>query len=1189
MTSNGVTDGRMNAKMMVNSWISKGERYYNCMFSDITKSSTPSSLDNSHIAAVGLEQPASGRSEEVIATPTNNNSDFLLSAREAMSDAVPMLAISKDETVALPNDAMVHLMRDRSGSVSYDYHELMSQMQFYTEDFSRSLRSSEDPVAYLCKEQRTFNNWKVGLKLSSGAFRSYNLHGKGIFDRQKARFLAGLLIFQDITEYRNIIKEQSEQNEQQFQVVCDTLPQLLWTTDPQGNHDWFSRRWYEYTGLTPESCLGEGWQYAFHPDDIENAKRKWQLSLDTGDPYCVEYRCKRHDGLWRYMLGLAAPLRDPRTGKLQKWFGSCTDIEELVAARQAAKSTRESLLNVIKHANVTVWAVNQERKLTFLEGKIMWDVNDHDITPASIGENVYEVFGRHRGRVDLHLYREPIENILNGHLVETSREHHIDGNGRWFRTRFVPVTHQQGSNRDKRLVVNGVIGISMDVSEIKEREADLRSQEAENMSLLSAKTAANEASKLKSQFLANMSHEIRTPIAGVIGMSELLLDTSLTADQMDFAQNIQRSANGLLTVINDILDLSKVESGRLDIEEIQFSLTVVLQDVCKMLSYAAHRKELTFETAVDLHNGKEVIVMGDPGRVRQILTNLLTNSIKFTTQGSVRLAVSILEETDATLSVEFVITDTGIGIEEEIQKRLFKPFSQADPSTARRFGGTGLGLTICKHLVDLMGGSISLESALERGTKAAFSVRFNKPQFIGTLPPIEGLGSLPERLKCELSVSGTSGGNRTGFDGAGGKDLAELSKPNAANITPEVPSGAGSIDAFEADRTNIHIMVVEDNAINQQIALRTVRKFGFSCFAVWNGQEALDYLAQEPSELHPLPNIILMDCQMPILDGLSCTFIIRNERPFVDMAALKDVPIVAMTASAIQGDREKCEEAGMDDYLAKPVKGKTLEQMLEKWLSKKGKKTVAAPQTNHRDHSPKEKVHGHGTIMSDVNVFRDAGTSDILSLAHAPDSKVPNPLDSLDSNGATSSPSINPNHHESSENHQHGRSSEEKASSLRDDKLLAAADESDTRPDLTHRKSSVGVSKPPREKPFTGGAALTQANIEILDHGTNGDDSKTRALPKTTASGEDADQPIDSNINSPRSSVAVGGDSTTDSVQDTDDLEVQYPNGRRSPAQKKGHARKWGSTVTSTSRNEGLARNDSELTVTKERYTTEAS
>ena len=375
-----------------------------------------------------------------------------------------------------------------------------------------------------------------------------------------------------------------------------------------------------------------------------------------------------------------------------------TDIEELVTARQAAKSTRESLLNVIKHARVTVWAVNQERKLTFLEGVLMWDTEERDIAPESIGNNVYEVFGRHHGKADLHLYREPIERMLNGSLEETSQEHHIDGNKRWFRTRFVPVTRIQDKGK---LSVNGVIGISMDVTEIKEREAQIKSQEAENIRLVSAELAANEASQLKSQFLANMSHEIRTPIAGVIGMSELLLDTLLGAEQRDFAENIQRSANGLLTVINDILDLSKVESGRLDIEEVQFSLAVVLQDVCKMLSFAAERKNIAFETDIRLQKGGDLIVLGDPGRVRQVLTNLLTNSIKFTTYGSVKLAVLPLEETDTTIDITFEVTDTGIGIEDDIQNRLFKPFSQADPSTARKFGGTGLGLTICKHVCPL--------------------------------------------------------------------------------------------------------------------------------------------------------------------------------------------------------------------------------------------------------------------------------------------------------------------------------------------------------------------------------------------------------------------------------------------------------------------------------------------------------
>lgn len=412
----------------------------------------------------------------------------------------------------------------------------------------------------------------------------------------------------------------------------------------------------------------------------------------------TEYRCKRFDGAWRWMLGRALPLRDAKSGKITKWFGTCTDIHDLVEARQEAKRTREQLLNVIKHAHVTVWTVDCNRILTFLEGKLMWD-EDSDCEEASVGKNVFEVFGRHKGKEHVPLYKEPIDRILDGEDSERISEHYIDGNKRWFRTRFVPMFGtQRPSGGSATNYIEGVIGVSMDVTELKEREAELQSREKENLRLHSAEIAAKEASRLKSQFLANMSHEIRTPIAGVIGMSELLIDTELDENQRECAENIQRSANGLLTVINDILDLSKVESGRLDIEEVQFSLSVVIRDVNKMLSFAAERKHLAFESNIQLGSPEDLIVMGDPGRVRQILTNLLTNSIKFTSRGSVMLEAAIKEETNDTVEVAFTVEDTGIGVEEEVRKRLFKPFSQADSSTARRFGGTGLGLTICKNV-----------------------------------------------------------------------------------------------------------------------------------------------------------------------------------------------------------------------------------------------------------------------------------------------------------------------------------------------------------------------------------------------------------------------------------------------------------------------------------------------------------
>ena len=543
--------------------------------------------------------------------------------------------------------------------------------------------------------------------------------------------------------------------------------------------------------------------------------KRWSHSLATGDEYSTEYRCKRFDGAWRWMLGRALPLKDNKTGKIVKWFGTCTDIHDLVEARQEARSTREQLLNVIHHSKVSVWQVDKNRNLTFLEGKLMWD--EVDITTESLGKNITEVFGRHKGNADLPLYIEPIEKILDGRAKERTSEHHIDGNGSWFRTRFVPIFGKEGcSGKVDEGCVEGVIGVSMDVTELKEREAELQSQEKENIRLLSAETAAKEASQLKSQFLANMSHEIRTPIAGVIGMSELLVDTPLDADQRECAENIQRSANALLTVINDILDLSKVESGRLDIEEVQFSLSIVIQDVSKMLSFAAERKYLSFESDIQISTNQDLVVMGDPGRVRQILTNLLTNSIKFTSEGYVKLAVVVNKETSETIEVLFSVEDTGIGIEEEVQKRLFKPFSQADSSTARRFGGTGLGLTICKNLVDLMNGQITLESSLGVGTKATFSIPFNKPSFGNGSAPLIDLA--PDRFLA-MSASGcTSNEERGGStppqspnDSLG----VENSFPNGnhGNIFAQSPNPTRVTNLLPAERKKIHVLVVEDKYV----------------------------------------------------------------------------------------------------------------------------------------------------------------------------------------------------------------------------------------------------------------------------------------------------------------------------------------------------------------------------------------
>ncbi|MCJ1283766.1 hypothetical protein MMC26_003097 [Xylographa opegraphella] len=1123
-------DGQVSARMTISIWQLEDQRYFTLSFASIpnntsspviprayagshtptsapmspTSRISPAALEesvscpNCGACAISLHREGTGTSHTIFPFPSHEVSDtskgtsgpFLATSgissggitpsilqktwrmKDAILDAmeIPVFAMWKDQSLTFPNKAAIRLLQRHIDPTNQESYDLLSRTKAWTEDFSRELSEDEHPLVHLCKTQKPINGWRIGIKDPQKGRMVYDCSGECYFDEKTGEFLAGIVALKDVTEYTSALKTQSEESEQQFELICHTMPNMLWTTTPAGMHDWFSRRWYDYTGLTPRESLGMGWQSPFHPDDMEETNRRWQHSLATGDEYTTEYRCRRYDGQWRWMLGRALPQRDPKTGKIVKWMGSLSDIHESVEARQAAKRTREQLLNVIKHAQVTVWAIDRLRQLTFLEGNLMWDPDEKYLNEDVLGKNIYEVFGQHQGIVDLPHYRAPIEDILNGKATEQIAEHHIDGNGRWLRTRFVPILGKKcGGGAVDETFVDGVVGVSMDVSEIKEREAELQSQEKENSRLLSAEIAAKEASRLKSQFLANMSHEIRTPIAGIIGMAELLVDTTLDSEQREFGENIQRSANGLLTVINDILDLSKVESGRLDIEEVQFSLSVVVRDVCKMMSFAAERKNLTFNSDIQIGVQDDIIVLGDPGRCRQILTNLLTNSIKFTSQGSVQLSVATKTETSETVEILFSIEDTGIGIEEEVRKRLFKPFSQADSSTARRFGGTGLGLTICKNLVDLMHGQITLDSVLGTGTKATFSIPFNKPQFQGNSSALVDLASIPDRLRSENSVSGCGSDHGRGVSTPPQSPLEAFSvtKPESQGTSfdskPSRPQLAvlphdHSLGLPESERKMIHVLVVEDNAINQQIAQKTIKKLGFSVSAVWNGKEALEYLLQPASKDHPKPDIILMDVQMPILDGYRATHLIRHHSPYSSLPGMRAVPIVAMTASAIQGDREKCERAGMDDYLAKPVKGKILENMLVKWALR-SRRHGQHNTSYHSTHTGHESYCDHpASVTSSSNTVKAVQSSDRIA-------------DRSDSQDLIDTARLPGTESEADRGLQRAEA-EDKATSLRNDKLLNTANEE-------YMLKFHTIVPSPEEAPAPT-AALTEENMGKL-------------------------------------------------------------------------------------------------------------
>jgi len=415
-----------------------------------------------------------------------------------------------------------------------------------------------------------------------------------------------------------------------------------------------------------------------------------------------------------------------------------------------------------------------------------------------------------------------------------------------------------------------------DITERKQAEENIlqtnRQLEKATIRATDMANKADQANKAKGEFLANISHEIRTPMNGVIGMTELLLDSELTDDQRRHAETVRTSAETLLALINNILDFSKIEAHKVTLEMRDFDLLRLLDSFRAGMELSTHAKDLNLliNTDPDVHT----LLRGDPVRLRQVLTNLVGNAIKFTSRGKIDVRVS-KEPTDTVpdkpppldtseppaVMLRFTVSDTGIGIPEDKIEHLFEKFTQADSSTTRRYGGTGLGLAIAKQLTELMGGSIGVSSVEGQGSQFWFTVRFE--------------------------------------------------------TQPE------SVDFRNADNYTARILVAEDNHTNQQVTLGMLRTMGFKANAVANGKEALDALKNTPYDL------LLLDCQMPLMDGYETTRIIREPQSNV---INQDIPIIAMTAYAMQGDRDKCLACGMNDYLSKPVIPEVLAGILQNWL-----------------------------------------------------------------------------------------------------------------------------------------------------------------------------------------------------------------------------------------------------------------
>lgn len=431
-----LSDDQIQANMIVSIWNLENQRYFTLTFTSTSSASAPTpkaqsrpvsryppsstlspSSEPSPASSIGSRTSSTSGSApgSVIGSPAGVGfsaapllplggpsrasvaaAPSILQKITRMKDAIlnsmelPIFAMWKDQSLAFPNKAAAHLMHATADPDADDQQDILERFKVYSQNFERQLRPDEYPIAELCRSQKPFTGWKIGVIDSDMKRVNYDVSGEGIFDEKTGEFLAGIVVLKDVTEYTSELAAKDEQNDQQFQLICETMPQLLWTTTATGRNDWFSRRWYDYTGTSVQESMTEGWESSFHPDEIAETARKWQHCLKTGEEFSTEYRCKRHDGAWRWMLGRALPLRDQKTGDILKWFGTCTDIHELVEARQSARRTREQLLNVIAHAHVTVWAIDKEKRLTFLEGRLMWDEGMQDLSNEHIGQNVYD-------------------------------------------------------------------------------------------------------------------------------------------------------------------------------------------------------------------------------------------------------------------------------------------------------------------------------------------------------------------------------------------------------------------------------------------------------------------------------------------------------------------------------------------------------------------------------------------------------------------------------------------------------------------------------------------------------------------------------------------------------------------------------------------------------------------------------
>ena len=657
----------------------------------------------------------------------------------------------------------------------------------------------------------------------------------------------GILVSYDVTERRQAERLLRE-SEAQLAEAQEIARLGSWEWDLARDEVSWSHALERLYDLESESFPEDfkGYLALTHPEDRERVESTVRGALDRREPFQVDHRFLRADGELRWLHSRGELVI--RDGEPIKMVGTAQDVTEAKRADAERLASEQLLRSAFDDAMIGMCLTSPEGRLVRVNRTLceMLGRTDEEL----VGVNFREIAHPE----DVHLDDARLEQLLSGAISGLHLEKrylHSSGDVVWVELSTSLVRDEDGRP----------LYLSTQMQDIRERKA----AEAERAD---AHAEAVNASRMKSEFLANMSHEIRTPMNGVIGMTELLLDTPLSSEQRSYAGTVRSSGEALLAVLEDILDFSKIEAGQLRLDRTEFSVREAVEEIGNLLSLRAREKgvELTIEIDPDVPK----LICGDPMRLRQVITNLMSNAVKFTHEGSVAVGVSVLEATPTRATLRFSVEDTGIGIEPHKLELLFEAFAQADASTTRHYGGTGLGLTISRQLVEMMSGSIEVESARGRGSSFSFSVPFDLA---------EGPGSASDE---------------------------PLGGPSAA-------AAGGAPGPL--------VLVAEDNHVNALVATRMLEKRGLRAEVARDGRAALEMLERTDYAA------VFMDCQMPQLDGYEATAEIRRRE-----SGDGRLPVIAMTAHAMTGARETCLAAGMDDYVSKPLRSEALDAIISRWL-----------------------------------------------------------------------------------------------------------------------------------------------------------------------------------------------------------------------------------------------------------------